>query len=114
MRSSPPQYDVLSTPVDDRVRTALEVFVAEVVEPLGDPFFAGREGVEDCQTDLGGIGRINELSESTAEHGLASAVETAGDDGDAAGHRFEEDEPEAFAAARHHVGIGEIVEIRLL
>ena len=67
-----------------------------------------------ASADLGGIGGVDELPELAAEQRFAAAVETAGDDRDAAGQRFEEDEAEAFAAARHHVHVGEVVEIRFL
>ncbi len=58
--------------------------------------------------------RIDEAAEPAVEQRLARAVGAAADDRNAAGRGLDQDDPEPFAEARHHIGIGEIVMSDLL
>ena len=91
-----------------------EILERKKLQPRRDAATGVIEMVGDRGANLGGIRWIDERAELAVEQRFAAAVVFAADHRNAGGHRFEKDEAESFAAARHRVDVGEIVEIGFL
>src|ERR1051325_4017404 len=92
----------------DRAQAALEVVEGKVFELLRDRARGMLQELADGVLDLGRIGGVDEEAEPSAEERLGAAVVFAADHRQPARQRFEKHEAEAFAAARHHVEVGEV------
>ena len=99
--------------VHDAVPTLAELLEGKVREAVGH---AARrfERAEDPTPNRIRVVGVDDLSEHTVADGFTAGVETAGDDGHAAGERFEIHDAEALSPPGHHEGVGEAIVVGLL
>src|SRR5437867_7522325 len=101
-------YIVHETFAKERVPALDEPFKREVLQLLLEDARPS-QGLLNGGADFFRLARIGQNAEPSIEHGFAACIGFAGDNRYPAGHRFEIDDDESFAAARHHESIGETV-----